>query len=1301
MAVVGKSNLAGGVTTRRRVGQDSPAILERCSGWEIADGSAWPEKLVSRHSVSALGATLAEQPPAAFADPDGTKLICRDKDSKLRECSAAGAWSGAGDRLSILPESTPQRLGRQVIVCTDGPNPRVMVYEPGSPSTKLRPLALKAPTDYASGHKPAVTPSVSAAVQLFDIADSAGNRWVIADAAYGSVSNATDKAIITLDSDAPANKLVATRDISAATKGLTNKVFLVLDLMFQHDKEEIYPLTGLFANNAYLAASGYLIGLYSDGGCSNLIAAYRIPRATAQGLVQRIVINLGAQTATVQGVGILTEVFFAPPAGTNTAKITLWSEGFKDNWTHKGNFLLPAAKWNKSPWAAKLTALVGLKAGRVGLPEGGNILPDPSFELGDSSPWTPGSGGDITDDGARSGGWSLELDHTNEYGISPEITDGVIAGSDYGVDAWVHPEKGGTWHMEIQPYAGAAPLTLIRLPSSGSYSEAQNAGWVKRQDSFTMPTTATKFTIKPVADADHHDFYIDDVAVYAKNQVTEGAAAILQAFSEEGAGLAESTPRARWRHCFAGRDLLGTDEWELMVSNPSDPTREEPYTAADPWRTYDLVMTLPNGPIVTVAAAVTAGGSGYDVGDILAVDKGEGGKVKVLTIGTTPFPAATVELLKAGTNYAAAAGKETTNETDAGGTGCTIEITDVLTPLEEYGDYLTHVLIYRQIYDGDTQVWGTETFIGLAAIAASVPFSDIANDATLFTLEGRDIPEELEVGNDYPSWSSARYGCKWKGRVAAACLNWDEEKQVWQAPTMVGLSGYLKPWTWHTGAGDDYPNLEDGGLLYDFAVTGGEIRGMLPRDNDLLVFFDNEWFPVQGDSPALGYRIQRGGPVGLKSAKALANCGGIAIGHDGHHFVVYEQGPARYISEFAIDSTLIDWDKAHGAVYCGGEYVFFCEHDGDWCVMRHDLDRGGWRIRYSDALELVGIATDGQEVYGITPDGDAVNLQGSTTNDYGAAATVREIFTQYIALDAVRDHRITQGVIEAVTTEEAGVSFALEYTTQGQSGDTTTLDLDITPGQTRYHVDLDLMGSAVKIKATYSGETPPQILWLGVITDDYAPTSYGKTAAGMEWVRRMRLSDGQQDVRLQQACLEVISSGAATLTVKVDTLGLVDGSDTQDLAVGPGQTHYHLNLSGLHGYYATVTVSYSGGTPPEVYGINIMGDGDAPVVYGTVEAGSEWVRYVQLSEPGMDVRISQVVIEAEASGETALSVQVETYGLKNDSAIRNIALVAGKREYRRAVNLQGCYAKITATYTGETPPKVFSMRLVRDREAAK
>ena len=221
----------------------------------------------------------------------------------------------------------------------------------------------------------------------------------------------------------------------------------------------------------------------------------------------------------------------------------------------------------------------------------------------------------------------------------------------------------------------------------------------------------------------------------------------------------------------------------------------------------------------------------------------------------------------------------------------------------------------------------------------------------------------------------------------------------------------------------------------------------------------------------------------------MADCRTIVIWHDGQHFYGYGGGLPQPISETRIDSTLIDWTKPHNATYRWGTYRFFCWYDGEPSVLTYHVGLQGWRVRPSDAYDMIGLSpvSVAGAVYGVKADGNAIDLFAADA-DSGAAdsETVREAFTEWLlCAGPEQDVEVTDGVLEVVT--EQPVTLDLTFRIHGNTVRTEERTLEVTPAKTRYLVGLNLMCDAISVEARYVGETPPEwICFLGARADDEA-----------------------------------------------------------------------------------------------------------------------------------------------------------------------------------------------------------------------
>jgi hypothetical protein len=320
--------------------------------------------------------------------------------------------------------------------------------------------------------------------------------------------------------------------------------------------------------------------------------------------------------------------------------------------------------------------------------------------------------------------------------------------------------------------------------------------------------------------------------------------------------------------------------------------------------------------------------------------------------------------------------------------------------------------------------------------------------------------------------------------VYAGCLDWNESGSKWNRPTAIEVSIYGKQWAFPTTV-DENSSAIEGSELDGYAVTGSEIRGFVARNSEKYVWLDNEFFMLRGDYPITGWQFIRLDSVGCISNRTIADCRGMFIWCDGSEFYSWAGGRSEPISRHRVDVSLIDWTKAHNAVYCDDKYVCFCNYDAEWALVVYDLLTGAWTVRRSDALELTGICTDGLHVYGVTPAGDAVDVWGSTTADYGASSTVRELWTQYVILSNPGEEVHVKSLKLDIVAGTA-VDLDLVIGVHGTLNTTSTRKLAVATNKTRYDVNLNLKCDSLQVKLTYTGSTPPTIHFVGVEYDEVA-----------------------------------------------------------------------------------------------------------------------------------------------------------------------------------------------------------------------
>ena len=1075
--IIGVGNFSGGETIIERVTAESSAVLERCNGFKCEDGSITPDGLVDVLTATALTATIPEQVPAVFINDEESIVVARDKDSKLRLLTN-DVWGSALDECDIVPESTPAKVGPQVVMATKGAHPELMLIEPGVTSgSQVRPLSIKSPRDYVDGASPSVTAVTADADPLFDCADT----WVDKTGCTTTKPTATS-ALLSIASTAPADEVLTGIDLGGTGIDPTGKSFFVIDVQIETDPQN-YSILGLFANDLAMQASGYEISLCSDQSFATEMVSLPIPRLTTN-QVHRVAFNIGELASPIKSIAIRTASFFEAPDASTTYTVRLFSDATWSNaWTFKGNFLLPAVAFSKSPYADSLSKLTSQGA-LVDLPESANLVLNSSFEAGSgvgesgtstswdmpgtSSRWPSGRGGIAS----HTGGIFIELDN---YGSAPEsISQADIAlspGVQYFLECWyLYAKAPAGWRMTLAyKTSGGAAISTQTFPSSGYYSENISASWQLKRESFVPPATTHHATLTIETNSTGAlSLNIDDVSITRANTMTQGNAVLLMTQSLEGTDLSPVPHYVEYCYVYAVRDKRSTDEWRWALSNPSK--AQDTPTIADPWTAFTLSASKLGGRIAS--ASVNAGGTGYAAGDLLVVSGVKDSLVEVSTVSSGVVTA--VEVINAGTGLIDTSGYKTavvtTQQTGSGNDDCALDLT-CEDATDEYGDYLQYVLFYRRLFNGAVETWGDWTYVGAAAWSDSAAMS--MTDAGLDvdpSVDLHDVPEILEINNAIAS--SARYVIGSKGRVYSACLDWDPEDEKWMRPTAIQVSSYDKPWA-HPTLVTDYTLTTDGTELDGYAVSGSVVRGLAVLDEDVMVFLDNEFFHCRGEDPAAGWRFIARQSVACKSNRTIATSARSVFWHDGTHFMRYSGGVAAPVSRFLIDSTLIDWTEPHSAVYFKDSYIFHCVYDSEWALLIFDTRSESWRIRRSAELECVGICADTDHVYGITPSGHALSLFGSTTNDGTETEPVREMWMRYMRVSPPGyDAQVCQIVLDIVGT--AGESVDLQVTGIGAKTVVQERELVLVANKTRYQVGINLKAEFVQFQLTYTGTTPPE-----------------------------------------------------------------------------------------------------------------------------------------------------------------------------------------------------------------------------------
>lgn len=397
-------------------------------------------------------------------------------------------------------------------------------------------------------------------------------------------------------------------------------------------------------------------------------------------------------------------------------------------------------------------------------------------------------------------------------------------------------------------------------------------------------------------------------------------------------------------------------------------------------------------------------------------------------------------------------------------------------PGDEYGGYLTDILFYRQVTDYSTgvAVTGAWTYIDSDSFSDGASVVDTGQSST-DTVNGWAVPTEVEIANT-PA-STARYVVNNRNRIYALCLDFNSGTGKWARPTAIQVSSFEKPWAWPSIT-DSYSLATDGTELDGYAIAGGEGRGLAVLDDDVMVFLDREFFLLRGDNPITGWRFLGHQLVGCVSNKTIATGPRSVIWHDGNLFREYAGGFARPISYLTVDSTLIDWTKAHSAVFLDDLYVFHCYYDKTWALLIYDTRNESWRIRRSLALDLAGICCDGLKVYGMATDGHAIDVFGGNADD-GATNPVRQVWTRlYRVAPAGKDVQVSQIVFDIVSSEAVDLSVTYKVIgAKNTTSETKTLTTDTTT--TRHQLGINALCEFIAVQVEYTGTACPDIYYIG------------------------------------------------------------------------------------------------------------------------------------------------------------------------------------------------------------------------------
>ena len=561
---------------------------------------------------------------------------------------------------------------------------------------------------------------------------------------------------------------------------------------------------------------------------------------------------------------------------------------------------------------------------------------------------------------------------------------------------------------------------------------------------------------------------------------------VLQRFDELEALVEEKTPWVKYAYCFRGRDQLGTEDYRVMISNPSI---ESTKVASLPW----------NDGLQTITVTLPSSG-GDDVMDDY------GNYVEYALIYRDIYDPAT--LAWDGWKFWKALDMAASMSYVNAACACTVA---------NSGDLITdnaHGLVEGEAVKFTATTGGFETDRTYYIITPTTNTFQVSEDpdGTAFaitadgsnvyyivnsdndspTIDGDDVPPTLEANHEY--LASARFGMISLGRVYAANNQWDNTNSHWDLPKTIRVSNDNDLSSFPTTTSDP-PSEADGEMLEGQAPSAYNILGCVAYGAGKLIFYDNCFQELQGDDPISGWDFVHRDDIGLKDA-AMISTGRLGVEwHDGTHFYLWNGGLSEPTSKGLIDGALIDWTVAHGSVYSNDRNVIFCHYDDPdadqaWCLIIHDLTLGSWRRRHATSYELAGICTADAAgtVYGLTHDGDIVNLFGGTTG-YGESSVVYDVWTQNLIIAPPNEVRhVSRVLADLYTTRTAGqggADITIDLTTHGKLDQTATqITQNVVNTQTQYRWRSNLTADAVSMRFRHTGAYPPEIYFLGLDVDE-------------------------------------------------------------------------------------------------------------------------------------------------------------------------------------------------------------------------
>lgn len=434
-------------------------------------------------------------------------------------------------------------------------------------------------------------------------------------------------------------------------------------------------------------------------------------------------------------------------------------------------------------------------------------------------------------------------------------------------------------------------------------------------------------------------------------------------------------------------------------------------------------------------------------------------------------------------------------------------------------DYdVTHIAFYHMVVADGAYLF---RYAGMAALGVNL----VHTGGTGAFDEALLLPEILEINHD-PQPTAKHLLCA-DGCLYSACL--DYVNGEWRRPLVIRRSTRNKPWYSPSIYSGSDPN--EGGEYQVPAIAGTEIMALALWQTNKLALLDSELFAMTGDTDSTTGFVYIAS-IRCASGKTAALGHDMAIWHGGDDFYQFAGATPVSIGHNKVDAQLVNLDRSHSAVFWRGLYILFCSYDdpADWSaesayiqgdqvehivlgiphvfecsiansaiepnvttgwasywqdagvarrtLLIYDTREQGWAIRSVPAL--VGIVQDraADKVYAVNAGGWACELfsgKQELQTDGTYSDLNFDVWTAaWIIGVAGHDIRVHKLLIDAECSADIILTGVVEQVGVDDSeGD--LFEIEMTPAQTQYSIELQSLGRAVKVKLNYTGQAPPTI----------------------------------------------------------------------------------------------------------------------------------------------------------------------------------------------------------------------------------